>query len=434
MMNDITLNVFSNEFDKYDYVGWIPCVTGRLTYANAPSVTALGNVEKPRSINKCIDEPTSANHRCRVLAVNSTHDWKDTKSKHKSGVYNVFLAGRADSCEEHCVFKIHLGFVLERMTDVVADTTTLFDRLIERAEDESPTEPESVYDLFTAFESSLIDNCKEENKGYYLIEMLLHPNGLVLCRYIDRGPADKEAREKNKGCYMRRRIIAARQAYYYAKYVFHQHKHHLPTIDCACTIIPMPTNKVDIGPKLVGNLTGGINQFRRHLDQLGQGDIHHDGIVGYTASLAKSCLRVQFQERSAYRHQMERLGFVNQSFGAMVKERTFNRVSNIQWTTAFLQLASILLLMLGTYFILQKIPGQTMGRAYLIMVLVVVASWVAVLIMHHIGRSISRFHLPIIRFLFGTSTWQLCLILAIGSLCLIWCGWKLLTVVWVFYG
>lgn len=373
-MNNIPLHEFADHLSEYDSVAWVPCIAGRLNYKNAPSKTTLGSLEAPRGINARVDTEAHGGKGSRVLAVTSRHNWKDTADVNASGDFRVMVTGRADSHDDHCVMKLKLGLLSLDFESDLAGSFEAFDALMTAA-------PAIKGVAFSALETSLdfdqknidqlargesVGGGKEKHGEYFLVEALLHPNGLILCRYVDDGFRDPRLKEKNNAEYISQRDTVIRQAYYYLKYVFHQHKHHREADDCACTVMKIPDDPRHIGPKLVGTLTSSVTQFRRLLDHVGKCDVHHMGVIGYIASLAKSCKRVGFYNDEAYEHQNERLAYVEQSFSAMVKERSFNRISAFQYSTLWLQVATYASLIIGTTYILNKNSDEPYSFYYLL--------------------------------------------------------------------
>jgi len=373
-MNNIPLHEFSDHLSEYDSVAWVPCIAGRLNYKNAPSKTTLGSLQAPRGLNVRVGADANGEKGSRVMAVTSQHNWKDTTNVNASGDFRVMVTGRADSHDDHCVMKLKLGLVPVDFESDLAGPFEAFDALM-------TAESASKGNAFSALEASLDfdeDNTdqlargepvaagKEKHGEYFLVEALLHPNGLILCRYVDDGFRDPELKAQDNAEYMLQRDTVIRQAYYYLKYVFHQHKHHHAADDCACTVMRIPDDPRHIGPKLVGTLTSSVNQFRRLLDHVGKCDVHHVGVIGYIASLAKSCKRVGFYNDKAYEHQNERLIYVEQSFSAMVKERSFNRITAFQYSTLWLQVATYASLIIGTAYILNKNANEPYSFYYLL--------------------------------------------------------------------
>ena len=374
-MNNIPLHEFAEHVSEYEYVAWVPCIAGRLNYKNAPSKTTLGSLQVPRGLNVKVGVGSNGEQGYRALAVTSTHNWQDTVDNNASGDFKVLVVGRADSYDDHCVMKLKLGLVHVDYESDMREATDAFEALMSAA-------PESRDEAFVRLEQSLdfnqenidqlkqggtLDKGKEKHGEYHLVEALLHPNGLILCRYIDDGFRDPQLKASDSSAYMLQRSTVIRQAYYYFKYVFHQHKHHREADDCACSVLKIPDDARNIGPKLVGTLTSSVNQFRRLLDHVGQCDVHHVGVIGYIASLAKSCKRVGFYDGDscAYEHQNDRLAYVEQSFTAMVKERAFNRISVFQRRSLNFQLVTLMTVIIGTTLILSKGPGNNFGLVYL---------------------------------------------------------------------
>ena len=385
-MSGNPLGKFSNKLDNYSHIGWIPCIAGRLNYNNASSVKALGSKKPARGINARINTTHDGNGGSRILAVTSIHDWQDNehnilanspnnkedeeleKEQDQSqaqntgedtddykerpgdpmnGKFRIIALGRAESFDEHCLFKIRVAIVSTKYESAFDNTQQLFEKLLQKKRKgrDGKTRGEIFEELDASVNIFGTDLSEHAGNGYYLVEALLHPNGLIVCRYEDSDTGSPVS--------VGHKTALVRQAYYYLKYIFHHHKHHREPDDCACTVIPIPEDHEAIGQKLVGNLTSSVNQFRRMLDSLGRCGMNHIGVIGYIESLAKSCDRFGLYTDDAYQHQVERLKYVNQSFSAMVTEKSMNRITLFQAVTFALQATTLAILVLGTYCLLK---------------------------------------------------------------------------------
>ena len=413
------LGKFSLKLDNYSHIGWIPCIAGRLNYNNASSVKALDSKKAARGINARINANSEGDGGSRILAVTSTYDWADDqrnilansssytededlnehyKKEDFSGEFKIMALGRAEKFDDHCVFKLRVGIVSTEYKSTFDTTEDLFDKLREKkkSDRDGMTRAEVFKELHASLDVSDTDLSRNMDKGYFVVEALLHPNGLILCKYID-GPEIASFREGRKLFDQRNTIV--RQAYYYLKYIFHHHKHHHEPDDCACTVIPIPKDHQAIGQKLVGNLTSGVNQFRRMLDSLGRCSVDHMGVIGYIESLAKSCKRVGLYTDDAYEHQVERLRYIKRSFSAMVAARSIHRMTFNQLLTVSLQITTLLVLILGTYCVLSGEPGGKYAAVAGFILGIVV---VGMLVMHFVIKKIKTYGSK----LFSLSKWQ----------------------------
>ena len=382
-MSENPLSQFSKKLNEYSHIGWIPCIAGRLNYNNASPIKALGNREEARGINLVGDGYS------RVIAISSTHDWKDDERNIRShspgnveseencentglsddqynGEFKIIALGRAESFEDHCLFKIRVALVSTTHQSAFDNTQELFEKLLlkKKADRDDKTHTK----IFEEIDVSVADFSDPALKGCYLVEALLHPNGLILCKH------KSSTNEASKVSDM---SIVVRQSYYYLKYIFHHHKHHRESDDCACTIIPIPEDHQTIGHKLVGDLTASVNQFRRVLDSLGQCGVDHMGIIGYIESMAKSCKRLGLYKRGAYEHQVERLKYVRQSFSAMVARKSMGRLTFFQKATFALQISTLSIIVLGTYCLLLDKPANNYVQIALVFFFVAAISTLA---------------------------------------------------------
>ena len=398
-MSGNPLGKFSNKLDEYSHIGWIPCIAGRLNYNNASSVKALGNKKAARGINTRIDPAKDGTGGSRIIAITSTHDWQDDErnilayspdneedERHDqpenqenkqyqqrsgdclNGQFRIMALGRAEKFDDHCLFKIRVAIVSTKYKSAFDTAQQLFEKLLPKTNEgrDGKTRDEIFNELDASLNIFGTDLGNHAGHGYYLVEALLHPNGLILCKYNDSDQAAPAS--------VGHKSTMVRQAYYYLKYIFHHHKHHREPDDCACTVIPIPQDHQAIGQKLVGNLTSSVNQFRRMLDSLGRCGVDHVGVIGYIGSLAKSCKRLGLYTDDAYEHQVERLTYVKESFSAMVTARSMNRITLFQAVTFALQATTLAILVLGTYCLLSGEPADNYVRVAAVFLLVVVSS------------------------------------------------------------
>lgn len=380
--NQQDLADFIQQTEDYDYIGWIPCICGRLNYKNATADTALGNVKKAQSVNiKMYPQNIADDDFIRALAVTSTVNWRDRTDKSYDGKYKVMAVGKTDSYHEHSFFKLKVAILPAQYERSHFDKErALFDsfyacHLDDRKDQQDQPLAARIASRRTAqafralqqalaINTSVIENdAKELCDNYFLVEALLHPNGLIACRYIDDPTRDTVQKQANLSAYKTTKHTIIRQAFYYLKYVFHQHKHHPQDDDSVCTIFPKPAargpnsqghNIKQIGPTLVGNLIQVLTQYRRHTDRFSNHDLHHKGLLGYARSLAKSCMRVGFYNEAAYQHQLCRLDCVEQSFTAMVDSHKEQQPPTIPLLQLALQFAMIVIVVVGTAHLLSK--------------------------------------------------------------------------------
>ena len=146
-MSENPLSQFSKKLNEYSHIGWIPCIAGRLNYNNASPIKALGNREEARGINLVEDGYS------RVIAISSTHDWKDDERNIRShspgnveseencentglsddqynGEFKIIALGRAESFEDHCLFKIRVALVSTTHQSAFDNTQELFEKLL----------------------------------------------------------------------------------------------------------------------------------------------------------------------------------------------------------------------------------------------------------------------------------------------------------------
>ena len=371
------LDGFLNDIKNYQYIGWVPCISGRLNYDNASVTTSLDSERSAVAFNKKLKNSSFLDGE-RVLAITSTHDWQDTFGGEVTGKFKIVVVGRADSFNDYSLLKIKLGIIPNNHADKAFKDV---DGLVSQLKTMSLSSDEDVRNfkqLLTSLEDLLSFDLKDvqevevgrpagsysrEAPIHHLVDAILHPNGLIACKYIDDDFRDKELKRSNNDTYLETREAIVRQAYYYLKYLFHQHKHHLHSDDSVCTIIPLPAALNRVGPILVGDLITSLTQCRRHFKIISVSsfyymDSHYMGFLGYIGSLAKSCLRIGFYDQATYNNQIDRLNYLEKSYSAIVSERQeekLNKGRSLQSWSIIFQLYTAILLVFGTYSLLQKV-------------------------------------------------------------------------------
>jgi len=368
------LDGFLNDIKNFQYVGWVPCISGRLNYDNASVTTSLDSEISAVAFNKKLKNSSFSDGE-RVLAITSTHDWQDTFDGRVTGKFKIVVVGRADSFNDYSLLKIKLGIIPSNHAD---KTFKDVDGLVDQLKTMTLSSDEDVKN-FNQLLTSLEDLLSFDSKGvqevelgrsaesysreapiHHLVDAILHPNGLIACKYIDDDFRDKDLSDD---AYLETREAIVRQAYYYLKYLFHQHKHHLHSDDSVCTIIPLPAAQNQVGPILVGDLITSLTQCRRHFKIISVSsfyymDSHYMGFLGYIGSLAKSCLRVGFYDQVTYDNQIDRLNYLEKSYSAIVSERQeekLNKGRSLQSLSITFQFYTAVLLVFGTYSLLQKV-------------------------------------------------------------------------------
>ena len=258
----------SSILHEYQYVGWIPCVTGQICYSFAES--SFGKENSCQCFNKKII-PNDRNSTHRRVILTSEVDWKDRKDHLADGDWQVIVIAETN-IEKELMGDVYIVPVEKRnsITEVLEDFRTLRSNY----EDD-----EFDFDKLSSKLKSKIDGNKEPE--LYRISFKVAETGLTYLKVIKGG----DGQEKENDDY-----VLCRQSFYYLKYSLHRHKHHPNSLDSLVTIHPTTLGSDRIGKTLIFDSKQSLIDIKREQDHLKRTiEFNFLGIASYMRSLLEAC-------------------------------------------------------------------------------------------------------------------------------------------------
>ena len=297
------------EIMTYDYIGWVPCVSGRLFF----EYTFPGLGAPKYSINHVEQNNESTSYQ-RYIIVSSVVDWKDGKEKDSSGKYNVFFIGHKSSDE----INLH-GSVYIFPEDLNSPSLNIIETLLSAIYKKIIQEDE-IKDEYNQL-NKILDEINE--KRFYKVKVKVESPGFTKLKYVSA--TDDNLTESHK-------YTIVRQAYYYIKYAFHRHRHHHDKAESLTTIHSLAVEEERVGIKLLNDLRKSLVQLKRDFEPYNCNNIYHSsGISSYAKSLAESCYKDGYLKEEEYKSEISYFDNVRSSLEIMagvvekdIAKRTMN--------------------------------------------------------------------------------------------------------------
>ncbi|EJO2020449.1 hypothetical protein RQY88_002204 [Vibrio vulnificus] len=236
-------HTFSELADKYEYIGWIPCVVGRLDFSKVGTDQLKYKKDEPICLSY-MDEHSSpsAEYRCRYNAISSVYNWKDREDKNNdySGEFrfltilktlpNGDAIGNAYlwSTEEEKKCDLLKKQVLDPLRELEVKVSHYQKALTVDQYNPSEKLDSSIVDaeiINTIDSIGELNKTKLKNK-ILVIKFHISSNGLTLLECEKRAGVDDSDNQELRSKALHSRFIAAKQAFIYLKYTLHTHKHH----------------------------------------------------------------------------------------------------------------------------------------------------------------------------------------------------------------
>jgi len=292
-------------YKDFDYVGWVPCVSGRLLFEY--SDCGLKRSDKDihaRTSNIELNKTTNIEHR--YIVVSSAVNWQDGNTDFDGNFHVVLLSSSPVEAEqiEGRVYIISSSNDEWKQLEIEADLSDI-ERLSILGED--------IKNCFQDLQCKL-DNFKI-NK-YFKTNFVLLSSGFTFLKHdISKSEASDQLAETSK--------IIARQSYYYVKYSFHKHSHHDKSAESLTTIHSIPAKNEDIGKILSDGLKQSLVKLKRDSEASDYKKfLQAKGIVSYAKSLLVSCEKEGFIHPDDYRTErlyIENLGESLESSGRRIE-------------------------------------------------------------------------------------------------------------------
>jgi hypothetical protein len=296
-----------------DYLGWIPCVIGRLDFSKV-CIKQLFCIEK-KEHQKAVCFSYQDRHSLpssdfipRLNVVSSVQDWKDRADLDKQYYGNfrfitiskttvsgsmegtAFLLLDADIAKS----QLFVSEVIEPLVNL-GNNVREYEKAIAKSqyEPEFILEQQSVDDEVCRIESVIKQFEYQELKDRVIsIEYSILSNGLIFIKPVLRkglyDDPDTQAKVNHT------HFIAAKQCFIYVKYSLHTHKHHDKDEDRLTIIHPIDKDKAEeTGLRLIGDMERSVIEIKEMgVHKLDASQHYLQGFISYSKSLVESLLEV----------------------------------------------------------------------------------------------------------------------------------------------
>jgi hypothetical protein len=278
---------------EYQYLGWIPCISGHLDFGLMKPGISGGFTNKDIKDNKTnhinFGYLAQKDHHARRVMLQSKVNWQDRLNDEEyDGSFRVFVLAEAsesafmDNRELHGSVYVYPtseqeGSKAENREkpwfQTIHEAQEVYDRSNGNVDgwDDSRSQLNHFYDRLKG---------ELEAMGFWRVDFKVTSGGLV---YLSTPTEQHRLLSDNE------KYLITRQAYYYIKYSLHSHKHHQAEQDSLTTIVaynPSMDGKRDAALKVLCQLKRELTHIKRTLTQE-QGLYSDDalGILSYMGSL-----------------------------------------------------------------------------------------------------------------------------------------------------
>lgn len=281
----------------FDFIGWVPCVGGRLFF----EFTCCGLGAKIAAEINHIDPADTSGLFKRYIVISSEVDWKDSENGETSGKYTAVLCGEKSSDE------INLTGIVALIPEK-ASSSTLPDiqkKLYEM--NKVVSRQGEIGELYSQLVSTLED---KQSTPAYIVSFVVESLGFTKLKYqASEGSIDEDPIHK---------FTLTRQAYYYIKYSFHKHRHHHDKAESLTTIHNLDTDKHRLGIKMLNDLRKSLVQIKRDSEDFDCDNLFRaGGIAAYAKTLAESCYRNGYLTEEEYKSELSYFSNIGSSVQIM---------------------------------------------------------------------------------------------------------------------
>jgi len=325
------------DYDTYEYVGWVPCITGQICYSYADC--GLG---KDKTKLKYVDKVSKSVRSCKQhkIALTSKVDWKDRLVG--DGLWQVSLIAETDEKSNlHGTIFIYPFAEKENINNQLE----LFKDL-ESAQLDNKSE-ELKADIFSKLKGSM---CAFQDPEYYQIQFYMLESGVSVFKVIEGGDEVDNEHDVYTLC---------RQSFYYLKFSFHKHKHHPNNVDSLTTVHPLPVKQSDIGKSLIFDMKQSLIDMKRSQDVRGRElQFNFGGITSYMRSLLETCNSHNLITNASYIEESRFIENTDKSYKELVAKREKNEKLGFNSRGEARQFLLLMFAILAPFIISFKLNGN----------------------------------------------------------------------------
>lgn len=295
----------------YDYIGWIPCVVGRLDFSKI-STDQVEIKERKKCAEKSIcltyrDEhsiPTST-LREQFSVISSVFNWKDRKDPNENydGFFRFIAFSYSDQFGDmkgraFLILQSDINDSQELQSSIIEPLAQIEEsiRNYDNAISENQYEPTiRLEEIHVKKEIKSVENKIDDflASGSYKdriiqIDYLINKNGMV---FLNTKTRDKFTSDiKYKAQELHSSYICSKQCFIYLKSVYHKHKHHKKEEDRITSIHRIDSaSKTTAALKLIDDLRRSLIELKdREHRSLESPEHFLQGFISYTKSLVQS--------------------------------------------------------------------------------------------------------------------------------------------------
>jgi hypothetical protein len=256
-----------NDNNDYEFIGWIPCVSGKL-YFEFTACDVINNNGNGFLNANHIEFDSLSNKQKRYFVIASEVDWEDFKIEGLSGIWNVVLTSDAEVGSREITG--HVFLVPKQISAWEISIVEILKNISELTNQQMDVKAE--YMNLVSILNSLVPI-----RHAFVADFVLKDNGLT---WLKNESADKDDDTS---------LLVSRQSYYYLKYSFHKDKHHKRS-ESLTTVHRLPNHETNVGLLLIDDIKKALVTLAR--------DCHPSdykmffsakGILSYGKSLLNSC-------------------------------------------------------------------------------------------------------------------------------------------------
>lgn len=341
---------------EYQYLGWIPCISGHLDFGLMKPGISGGFTNKDIKDNKTnhinFGYLAQKDHHARRVMLQSKVNWQDRlNDKEYDGSFRVFVI--AEASQSACMDNRELHGSVYIYPTSEQEGSKAQNR--EKPWFQTIHEAQEIYDRSNGNvdgwgeSRSQLNRCYERLKeeleamGFWRVDFKATSGGLV---YLSTPTEQHRPLSDNE------KYLITRQAYYYIKYSLHSHKHHQAEQDSLTTIVPYDPStdgKRDAALKMLCQLKRELTHIKRTLTQE-QGLYSDDalGILSYMGSLLTTLHTRKLIDGDLYQREGRYIDSLRSSFQVQEsRTRNFRSIEDstrstyrvyIGWTLALVSL------------------------------------------------------------------------------------------------
>jgi hypothetical protein len=285
-------------YNNAEYLGWIPCLSGKLNFAYAKS--GLSG-KKQQECNIPLGESGD-----RLIVISSDINWKDRVDKAADGNFSVIATVKEYSPEgisgdvylyptnARTTSQYFISKNLNKLYDLRTEYVEALHSKIIRGESEELVQ--RVEKLKTALINKHIelrdylDLSMYVEPEFYQVKFTITECGLTFLNYENPYHQRVRGNEFEDVDSEETKASALRQAFYFLKYAIHEHKHHKEEDDAVATIIKASPPFHEVGRKLVELFLNALVDLRRNNTRNKDWKYsEHEGFISYIKSLITTC-------------------------------------------------------------------------------------------------------------------------------------------------